>query len=135
MKPIDLLLWQDYKMLGEKDIILGGRSSNKTKLSNIDKMKTNEKVYLVQSSFGQYDDHYISIEGIFDNPALAEECKAKIIAEIESYKDIPEPTDIVDRDMTKEEYDVWDNWFAKSNIANDFNSCSVIEYTLNEIVK
>jgi hypothetical protein len=98
-------------------------------------MKANEKVYLVESSFGQYDDHYMKTEGVFTDPTKAEELKAKILAEIESYKDLEEPVYPDDIEMTEEQYKTWEEWFAKHGEAYDFNGCYVREYVLNERIK
>jgi hypothetical protein len=90
------------------------------------------KVYLVESDFGQYEESWQRIEGIFTNPAKAEEVKAKVIAKIEALKDIPEPNST---DMTDKDYEAWNTWFDNHQMAKDFNRCTVTEYTLNQEVK
>jgi len=93
------------------------------------------KVYLVESNFGQYDDHYTRIEGIYTDPAKAEELKLKVIAEIDSFRDLVKPVPSMEGVLTAEERLDWNDWSTKNDLANNFNSCTVIEYSLNERAK
>ena len=95
----------------------------------------NNKVYLVESSFGQYDGTYSRIEGIFTDPAKAEELKLKVVAEIDSYRDLEEPLPSMEGVWTKEESLAWKEWSDKDDLVNDFNHCIVLEYTLDERAK
>jgi len=92
------------------------------------------KVYLVESSFDRdaSDAFYTQIEGIYTDPAKAEELKLKVIAEINSFKDLVEPIPSMEGVWTAEECLAWDNWYDKADLAKSFNSCNVIEYTPNE---
>jgi len=92
------------------------------------------KIYQVISSIGNWDDHYWKNEGLFLNPANAEEFKSKILSGIECDKNTECPikglnydSDINDSMSEVDGKKFYDWWFAV-NAAEDFNECKVEEH-------
>ena len=78
------------------------------------------KVYVVKSSFGRYDDSYTQIEGIFTDPLKAEELKLKIHSEIEALIALCADEPLTSDPMTEAESIAWNEWFNNSEKASDF---------------
>lgn len=96
-----------------------------------------DKVYIVKSDSGQYDDWHWWIEGIFDNPQDAEALKDKILIAVLRDKEAPCPIEGMNEDselegLSDETIEVYFNWWNSREHAKEFNNCSVKEYPLNK---
>jgi hypothetical protein len=93
-----------------------------------------EKVYVVKSDNGEYDDWSWRIEGIFTDPAKAEELAVKIKDKIKECLDRPCPftqEQVQSNQLTEAECDSYYSWYNERYEAERFNDCKVKEYPLN----
>lgn len=89
-----------------------------------------ECVYIVQSSYGQYDDSYEVIVGVRSKQEDAETLRDNVISKINESCKEPEPQE--EDYKTYEEYSkAWGAWDAKLDNAMDFNHCYVIKTPLD----
>jgi len=87
-------------------------------------------VYIVQSSYGQYDDSYYVIIGVRSNQEDAESLRDKTIARINKLCKEPEPQ--LEDYKTEEEYsEAWGKWDVETTWAMDFNRCYVLKTPLD----
>lgn len=99
-----------------------------------------DKVYVVQGSFGSWDDYREFLIGIYSNPHDADECKRKFIAEVQSMSSLYTKEDIEKyEELSDEPSDMWCNetkeyvQWAYSKEYTKFNLDEVVvkEYPLN----
>ena len=93
-----------------------------------------EKVYVVKSDWGQHDDWSWRIEGIFTDPARAEELSIKIKDKIKECleRHCPLTSEQIQSDqLTEAETDAYYSWDNERYEAERFNNCVVKEYPLN----
>ena len=89
------------------------------------------KVYVVNVSLGQYDDHRIVIDGVYKNPSDAEERCKKIDAEHKALLDTPEPFPIEEYETrTRVEQVNYDKWEWDRMKSEEFNRATVKEFEL-----
>lgn len=86
------------------------------------------KVYIVTSYFGEYEDSYQRIIGIYENPIDAENIKSSIIETNKIILDKGWPNDSNIDDMTPDEVEVWSKEWNDYNDAEEFNFCDIKEY-------
>lgn len=84
------------------------------------------KIFVVESSFGSYDDYRTTVEKAFYKREDAEEFKAKYEAHIR--RALPEePESECDTD---EDYAIWDEWFTQKCEQDQFSGCYITEIEL-----
>lgn len=97
------------------------------------------KVYVLTSSFGQYEDYYESIEGVFKDLKGAEIVKKKVE---DHYTNVPLPfpeytyEETVEMyfgdsevPTTEDQYEKIDDWYGLVH-HTEFNGCQIKEYEL-----
>ena len=91
------------------------------------------KIYIVFSSFGQYEDHYRIVEGVYTNPASAELETRRIKAVMEEALQAPCPIDdSVDAILSKEGEKMYCKWSMAQSDAEEYNASFVQEEELIE---
>lgn len=88
---------------------------------------SSRKIYIVESSWGSYDDAYTKVEKAFHRQEDAQEFKEKF----EAFENQPageEPIPVDEDNMTEEEWREWDKWVDKTY--NTFNTCLIKEVEL-----
>lgn len=85
------------------------------------------KIYIVESSWGSYEDHFTKVEKAFHKEEDAQEFKEKFEA-LEKQSPGEEPIPVDEDNMTEEEWYEWDNWLDKTY--NTFNCCTIMEVEL-----
>ena len=93
------------------------------------------KVYVVESFFGYYEDHYSKIEGIFSFPLLADEVAQKIRDYYGAFSGTSDPfdsissTEFMSESQLEEFYSKCNEW----NIASDYIDTNISEYELDKV--
>lgn len=85
------------------------------------------KIYIVESSWGSYDDHYTKVERAFYKEKDAQEYKDKFEA-FEKQLPSEEPIPVDEEYPTEAEMDEWEDWLSKTY--NTFNCCTIMEVEL-----
>lgn len=84
-------------------------------------------IYIVTSDYGQYEDSYESIDGIFEDKDDAEACK---LAMEQTFKDVEgeKVYEVDEESLSSEELEIYYNKMRIIESAYDFNSCNIKEY-------
>lgn len=100
---------------------------NKTEKWGIDEPK---RVYVVQSSHGQYEDHITEINGIYSRPDVAEVEAQKIRDYYGSIDDRYQFNDDTNLDdLTDTELEEWDIWMNE----REYNKTWITEFELDNV--
>lgn len=96
------------------------------------------KVYLVQSSYGAYEDHSLENEGVFSKHELAEDVAQKIRDGVRSVLDKGDPWSEIEEDEFDnlplgEQEEIW-SLYTLYKEARDFNQSYVTEFELDKRV-
>ena len=87
------------------------------------------KIYILTSHYGEYEDSWSNVEGVYSDPRKAEEAKDRLASEIRSMADIPCPVDEDDEDNWSDiDYDKWGLWNNNRSAESDFKYCNVKEF-------
>ncbi len=95
-----------------------------------------QKVYLVETDTGSYDDARNWVDSIWDDPKLAEDRKLQIDTEYKEKRERENPIGHEDYNiMSESEYEIYKKWTTDKSDAYEYNFSTVTEIEVNKKIK
>ncbi len=91
-------------------------------------------LYIVKSSFGEWEDHRVSISGVFTDILFAEQYKEELDNRFNTIKEAGEPDELTAEmllSMTQQQIEEWEQCWDNYHKADEYNNSYIETIELN----